>query len=195
MVDAVENIVNKILEDAKSEAEVYYEEAQRRINEIREEEYKLWDKEKQRLEAEFQREAEDIRIQIISRAHMEGKRIIVSEREKVINKVLEKILAEFRNSGHYGDYLKRCVEDAHGLLGDEFVIKCIPEDKVLVNTLVSKISPLAKVDTEMIRNGGIIAESVDGLRRVDYSVAALVERRMQDIRKLILDKLFEGEYA
>jgi vacuolar-type H+-ATPase subunit E/Vma4 len=195
MADAIERIVNKILDDARKQAEVYYQEAQRKIDEIRDEEYSLWDKEKQRLEAEYKREAEDIRIQILSRAHMEGKRALTSAREEVISKVLADILNNFRNSSGYGDYIKRSIEDARSILGNQFRIKCSPDDVELVRSSLG--GTLSEVEVVPVEggHGGIVVESSDGLRAIDYSVDALVGRRMQDVRKMILEKLFEGEYA
>ncbi|NPA74498.1 MAG: V-type ATP synthase subunit E [Euryarchaeota archaeon] len=195
MADSVDRIVEKILADARARAAEFDQEAQRKIDEIREEEESRWEKEKARLEAEFRREAEDIRIQILSRAHMEGKRLIVNAREEVINRVIEAIRRGIRDSSDYSNYLRRSVENAREILGDKFVVKCIPEDKETVNAIVSEVAPGATVEIGMIRNGGLLVESMDGLRVVDYSVDALVSRRMQDIRKMILDKLFEGEYA
>ena len=46
-----------------------------------------------------------------------------------------------------------------------------------------------------VKHGGIIVRDVNGEKSVDYSIEALVGRRMNDIRRMIVDILFEGEHA
>ncbi len=195
MSDAVEKIIEKINEDVELKLNEFKVETDKKIEKIRKEEYERWNREKEKIEHDGKREAEGIKSLIISRAHLEGKRELLEAREEIMNKVVNEIKIKARTSENYENYLKKVIEDAKKVLGEEFVIVCIPEDKSKVSSLVSKIAPKASVEMGAVKYGGIIAKSKDGERSVDYSIEALVERRINEIRRKIVEKLFEGEYA
>ncbi len=195
MEDAVERIIEKIREDVRWKIEEIERDAKQKIERIKSEEYARWEREREKMEHDAAREVEGIRSLIISRANLEGKRELMDAREEVMNRVVENIKRNARNSDKYPGYLESRIRDAREVFGDEFVIVCIPEDKARVDAIVSKVAPGAKVEMGPVKHGGIIVRDAEGTRTVDYSIDALVERRMNDIRKMIVERLFEGEYA
>jgi V/A-type H+-transporting ATPase subunit E len=195
MDDGVERIIAKIRDDVQWKVEEFQREADAKIEKIRKEEYARWEREKEKIEADGKREAEGIRSLIISRAHLEGKRELMEAREEVMEKVIERIKSDARKSEGYARYLEKKIEEAKGVFGEEFIVVCIPEDKATVDSLVQRIAPGAKVEMGPVKHGGIIVKDVQGTRTVDYSIEALVDRKVNEIRKRIVEKLFEGEYA
>ncbi len=195
MVDAVERIKKKIEEDVSWKIKEFEEDARRKIEKIRKEELKRWEVEKKKILAEGKRDAEGIKSMIISRANLEGKRMLMDAREEIIARVLNEIRENARKSPAYGNYVMRSIKEAKKVFGERFKIICNSEDVNLVKNIAVRIAPQAQVFEGAVRHGGIVIESEDSLEVMDYSIDSLVERKMNEIRKKIVDILFEGEYA
>lgn len=195
MADPVENIKEKIEEDVQWKIREFEEDAKRKIEKIRKEEFGRWEEEKKKMIAEGKRDAEGIRSMIISRANLEGKRILMEAREEIIKKVLEEIKRNARKIPSYGNYLMESINEAKRIFGDRFRIICNREDMEIVKNIVSRIAPQAEIIEGEVPHGGIKVESVDSLEVMDYSIASLVERRINEIRRMIVKSLFEGEHA
>ena len=195
MDDAVERIIEKIREDVRWKIEEIEKDANDKIERIKREEYSRWEREREKMEHDASREIEGIRSLIVSRAHLEGKRKIMDAREEIMRKVIDAIKKNARYSRKYLAYIEDKVKEARTVFGEEFIILCIPEDKAKVDEIVDRIAPMAKVEMGAVKHGGIVVRDVQGMKSIDYSVEALVERKINHIRKMIVDKLFEGEYA
>ncbi len=195
MTDAVENIIAKINEDVERKLSEVELEIEKKIKRIREEELSRWQRERERIEHDGIREIESLRSLIISRAHLDGKRELLKAREEIMNKVVENMKRNARSAKKYGEFLKKAIVGSKEVFGEDFVVVCIPEDKAVVDVLVKKVAPKAKVVLGEVKHGGIIAKSSTGEKSIDYSVDAMVNRRMNEIRRMIVSKLFEGEYA
>ena len=195
MEDGVARIIEKIHEDVRWKVEEFRKEAQEKIERIRKEEYERWEREREKLLHDGRREAEGIRSLIISRAHLRGKREVMEAREEIMQRVVEEIKRNARGADGYYGYIENMVKEARGIFGDEFVVVCIPEDKARVNEIVSRVAPGARIEMGPVKHGGIIARDLQGTKSVDYSIDALVNRNINRIRKKIVEKLFEGEYA
>ncbi len=194
-MDAIERIIEKINEDVEKKIKMFEEEASEKIEKIKKDEHTRWEHEKEKIERERDRDLESIRSLIISHANLEGKRELMAAREEIMNKVIENVKREARSSEKYLEYLATMVKDAKTVFGEEFVVVCIPEDKGKVDNIVKSLAPKATVEMGEVKHGGIIAKDVKGIKSVDYSIDALVERKINEIRKIMLNKLFEGEYA
>ena len=195
MVDPIERIKEKIEEDVRWKIREFEEDAKRKIEKIRKEEMGRWEEEKKKIIAEGKRDAEGIRSMIISRANLEGKRILMEAREEIIKKVVDEIKKNARSVPSYGNYVMKSINEGKNVFGEKFRIVCGREDMELVKNIASRIAPQAEITEGEVPFGGIRIESVDSLEVMDFSVDSLVERRMNDIRKLIVEKLFEGEHA
>ncbi len=192
---SVERIIEKINEDVQWKLSEFENNANEKIEKIRSEELARWKREKEKIERDGKRDIESIRSLIISRAHLEGKRELMEAREEVMNKVIENIKSSARESKRYLEYMASKVKEAKDIFGEEFVVVCIPEDKQKVDNIVASIAPKAKVEMGAVKHGGILARDLQGIKSIDYSIDALVERRINDIRKMIVERLFEGEHA
>lgn len=194
-MDAIERIIEKINEDVEKKIKMFEEEANEKIEKIKKDEHARWEHKKEKIERERDRDLESIKSLIISHANLEGKRELMAAREEIMNKVIEIVKREARNSEKYLEYLATMVKDAKSVFGEEFVVVCIPEDKGKVDNIVKSLAPKATVEMGEVKHGGIIAKDINGIKSVDYSIDALVERKINEIRKIMLNKLFEGEYA
>ncbi len=194
-MDAIERIIEKINEDVEKKIKMFEEEANEKIEKIKIDEHARWEHKKEKIERERDRDLESIKSLIISHANLEGKRELMAAREEIMNKVIEIVKREARNSEKYLEYLATMVKDAKSVFGEEFVVVCIPEDKGKVDNIVKSLAPKATVEMGEVKHGGIIAKDINGIKSVDYSIDALVERKINEIRKIMLNKLFEGEYA
>ncbi len=194
-MDAIERIIEKINEDVEKKIKMFEEEANEKIEKIKIDEHARWEHKKEKIERERDRDLESIKSLIISHANLEGKRELMAAREEIMNKVIEIVKREARNSEKYLEYIATRVKDAKSVFGEEFVVVCIPEDKGKVDNIVKSLAPKATVEMGEVKHGGIIAKDINGIKSVDYSIDALVERKINEIRKIMLNKLFEGEYA
>ena len=194
-MDAIEKIIKRIEEDAQWKIEEYYREADEEIARIRKIEEGKWEKEREKLEAAGKREAETIRQMHVSKAHLDGKKMLMQAREEVIEKVIKDMLENFRSYGDYDSYLKSSLEDASKVLGEKFMVISLADDKERISSLASELGLSVSVTPGEVENGGFIGVSQDSTMRVDYTAKAFVERNMGEIRKMIHEKLFGEEYA
>lgn len=192
---SVERIIEKINEDVQWKLSEFENDANEKIEKIRNEELARWELEKEKIERDGKRDVESIRSLIISRAHLEGKRELMEAREEIMNKVIENIKSSARESKRYLEYIASKVKEAKDIFGEEFIVVCIPEDKQKVDNIVASVAPNAKVEMGAVKHGGVLAKDLQGIKSVDYSIDALIERRINDIRKMIVERLFEGEHA
>ncbi len=194
-MDAIENIIKRINEDADWKIKEYYDEAEREIERIRKEEENKWHREREKLETAGKREAETIKQMYISKAHLDGKKMLMNAREEVIHRIIEDMLANFRGYIDYEKYIEESLKDVVSVLGNEFDILCAAQDMELMKNVASRVGISSDIREGEVDYGGFLAVSRDSLKKVDYSARAFVERNMGDIRKKIYLKLFGEEHA
>ena len=194
-MDAIERIIKRIEEDAQWKIQEYWDKANREIERIRNIEESRWKREKEKMESVGRREAETIKQMHISKAHLDGKKMLMNAREEVIGKIVNQILANFKAHIDYDKYIKESLEDAKNVLGNSFGVVAMQEDVDLVKRIAEDMGLDLKIMAGELEYGGILAVSNDSLKKVDYTVKAFVERNMGDIRKRIYVKLFGEEHA
>ncbi|AGB05163.1 archaeal/vacuolar-type H+-ATPase subunit E [Aciduliprofundum sp. MAR08-339] len=194
-MDAIENIIKRIREDADWKIKEYYEKAEREIEKIKNAEQGKWEREKEKLESSGKREAETIKQMHISKAHLDGKKMLMNAREWIIHMIIEEMLMNFRDYVDYRKYIENSIKDAADLLGNRFEILCKKEDIGLIEGMVKDMGLQVNVQEGDVEYGGFLAVSTDGLKNVDYSARAFVDRNMGDIRKKIYLRLFGEEHA
>ncbi len=194
-MDAIDNIIKRIEEDANWKIKEYWEKADEEIERIKKAEESKWEREKNKIETRGKREAETIKQMHISKAHLDGKKMLMNAREEIIDKIVEQILVNFRKYVDYERYIKSSIESAREVLGREFNIVAGKEDFDLVKKIAEDLGIKSNVMIGELKYGGILAISGDSLKKIDYSVKAYVDRNMGDIRKRIYTKLFGEEHA
>ncbi len=196
-MDAIENIIRRIEEDAQWKIKEYEENAAKEIERIRKAETERWEREMKKLEMDGKRDAEGIRQMHISKAHLEGRKLLMEVREKIIGKALEIMKEEAREvlGDKYYEYVAKSIENAKEVFGDEFRIVCLKDDVRKVKKLAKEKGVKAEVVPGDVSGGGIIAMSLDTLKKIDYSLDAYLNRNMAEIRRRIHERLFGEEYA
>ncbi len=194
-MDAVEKIIRRIEEDAQWKIEEYYSNAEKEIERIRSIEEGKWEQEKEKLESMGKREAETIKQMHISKAHLDGKKMLMQAREEVIEKIIKDMLENFREYGDYDSYLQRSLKESSEILGSKFMVISSQEDREKIESIASSLSIDISVAPGDVPYGGFIAVSSDSTRRLDNTAEAFIERNMGEIRKMIYTKLFGEEHA
>ena len=194
-MDAIDRIIKRIEEDAQWKIKEYWDKADREIERIRNMEESKWEKEREKMESSGKREAETIKQMHISKAHLDGKKMLMNAREKVIERIINQVQISFKDYVDYEKYIRESLEDAKNVLGTDFEVIAMQEDVEMVKRIADDMGLNLKVMAGELEYGGILAISSDSLKKVDYTVKAFVERNMGDMRKRIYVKLFGEEYA
>ncbi len=194
-MDAIDRIIKRIEEDAQWKIKEYWDKADREIERIRNMEESKWEKEREKMESSGKREAETIRQMHISKAHLDGKKMLMNAREKVIERIISQVQISFKDYVDYEKYIRKSLEDAKKVLGNNFEVIAMQEDVEMVKRIADDMGLNLKVMAGELEYGGVLAISSDSLKKVDYTVKAFVERNMSDMRKRIYVKLFGEEYA
>ncbi len=194
-MDAIDRIIKRIEEDAQWKIKEYWDKADREIERIRNMEESKWEKEREKMESSGKREAETIRQMHISKAHLDGKKMLMNAREKVIERIINQVQISFKDYVDYEKYIRESLEDAKNVLGNNFEVIAMQEDVEMVKRIADDMGLNLKVMAGELEYGGVLAISSDSLKKVDYTVKAFVERNMGDMRKRIYVKLFGEEYA
>ncbi len=195
-MDTIEEIIQKIWEDAEWKIKEYEQEAEKKIKAIKEREFSKWEREKAKLISDGKREAESIKSMYISRANLDGRRMVMEAREEIINRAVQmlKDSAALETGEAYQKYIETALINAKNVFGDKFIIMCRPEDAEMVKRIARETAPDAKISEAPIPYGGVVISTMDGSKKMDYSVEAHISRRMNEIRRRLAELLFEGEY-
>lgn len=178
----LENILNKIIEDAKTKADEIIKEAEGKkdiVVEKREEDAKfLADK----INEISIKEREDILKRAKSSAELKARDDILAEKHKLIDKVLEKAVAELENLSEE-DFVKFVKNNVNGV-EDKNSILDVPSkyrDAVKNANLGFKVSDRDVERGFVLHNGNLIYNG-------DFK--ALVKSEREDLEKFLAEKLF-----
>jgi vacuolar-type H+-ATPase subunit E/Vma4 len=168
-----ETELKTILAAQVAEAKKIAEERDRRIREIREQSGKA-------TEAEIVRE----RAQRIAAAKLQARKMLYEARERRLEEALGEtrtMLAEFTSSPDYPGVLKRMVDAATDALGKQVRVSGRAEDAARLQKVAGKsFDPTPKPIL-----GGLVAETVDGNRRLNLSFDELLRLREDKVRELL----------
>ncbi|HEV2428579.1 MAG TPA: hypothetical protein VGV64_01875 [Thermoplasmata archaeon] len=173
---SLERLVEEVRRRSESELEAaragFTEEA-RRLLEKREAELKAIDREAERLTA---LESARIRSQETARAKVTARKLVFEARQRAAVRSLEdarRRLADFTESEAYETLLERLYDYALDRLGKPLKVSGRAEDAARLRSIAGRgflAEPVA-ID------GGLVAESSDGSRRLDLSFGELLRRR------------------
>ena len=207
MESDVQKIVNRILQDAREEAQSIFAEAQRAAQMLLED----------RRESARQRAGEDAQF-ILKRAENEaqvarGKAImdakreegwkVLSEKERLVSSVLNEVkskLAALPESEEYVRFLKKVIVDAGTALGGGKLEVVLNKDNssppLRISMLAESIAENTgvktqlKISKEKIDAHGAIVKTSDGRIVVDNTFEAMLKRREKELRFKIAKILF-----
>ena len=185
---AIEKLLARIEEDARREIDEIIkaaeDEAKRIIEGAREE----GKKEAEKITKKGKKEAERARDRIISAAKREARMIITNAKEEVIQQCFEIIREKMASmpSKEYKKIVEDMVKDAIKDGGDYVLFYSRKEDKKIAEKL--NIDVEGKIDAI----GGVVLKAKDGSKEIDLTFDFLLERKKEEIRIMIAEKLFEN---
>lgn len=197
-----ENMVEKILGDARAEAERATKSAERSIEAERRKAESEAEKARQEILDRIRKKAEALRAKEIATAKIESKRVLLKAREQAIGRVLDKIaeaLSQVRaDRGEYAKSLQKLATEAVSALDlPKVKVRISPEDAALADSgFVKDVTADVKAATgkdveieveedEGLKSGGCIAASEDGRIIFDNTFSRRLERLKPELRSLI----------
>lgn len=195
--DRVNKIIQKIEEDAESQAEEIINEAKEQVEEIKQRAREIADDEKQKVLDKGKRQAKNERERIISSAKLEGRKIKLEAREELINQVInevkqrleemdkedyrESLYEIIRNSG------KEIEDDKIHIQTDELGKEILKQDK---NKIEEEIGKEVEIEGDEFDQKGLVIKNSNKTASIDKRLGNIVERKRSQLRKKINQKLF-----
>ncbi len=180
----IEKLKKKIMGDAD-------EIVKSRLRESRKERKSLQEKQRQFLK-EYEQSYEErtralvraLQQQSLAKARLEAKKAYLIKREEIINGLVTEVLEELDHSGReYEHFLKDILERTLPQLGSHVTIRCCQADTSLVKRLTKN-----NIIADDTIGAGLILEDTTG-KRVDESISALLQRKKDEIRKVMVNIL------
>tara|TARA_Y100000310_G_C20412027_1_gene682485 strand:- start:81 stop:638 length:558 start_codon:yes stop_codon:yes gene_type:complete len=181
-MNGAENIKNKILEEAKKEADKISAEAKVEEEKILSNNKKEEESYTKKREDEIEKEVKLFKDKTLAQARLKSKRAYLAERETIIEKyVKEGIKSIGPTSKDYQEYIKKILTKNIKLLSGEITVFCNKKDEPLIKKL---IGDKAKVVTARL-TGGVTLEDSSGIK-IDESIDSKVERVKDKLRQKIV---------
>ena len=209
MMDETRFIAEKIIIDAKKEAQSIIDEAHHQVKLLKENRQNAAiDEAKEDVSAILnrgRREADTLRKRIISEAEREARWVIIAEKEQLVNKVLEGLkdrLQSLINSKDYAKLLENMIVEASTAMEcGHLLVHLNKRDKkitldfnALSNIIADKVGEPTTLeayydDTEFI--GGLIVKRFENKVVVDYTFDNILQLRERQMKIAIAKVLFE----
>ena len=201
----VEEIVQKIREDANKEAEEIINKAKMEAEKILEEAKKEAEKRRNEILKKGEKEAEMIKNRIIAEAKLEVRKKILMKKEELIEKAVKKLkeeLIKVPERENYRDLLVKLIVDGVVAVGSEEVVVDLNKrdyETLDINFLWEIEKEIERVTNRsvVVRKGGIvdivggaIVRDREGSKICNNSLEAIFERNLGNIRAKIAEVLF-----
>ncbi|MBN2478027.1 V-type ATP synthase subunit E [Candidatus Micrarchaeota archaeon] len=187
---SMDRVIDSLLAEAKAEARMVLQEAEKSAKEEIEKAKKENQKKLKSSEEDAEKRLENQRRERIAWARLEKKRILAEAKEDAISGVMDELygmLSSFRKSKEYPKFMKRKLSEALDELETSNVVVHVAKgDKKYING--KKLSVAEDLDAA----GGLVVESKDGKVRVDSTLESLFEYSKPELRKEIYSKMFGG---
>ncbi len=129
-------------------------------------------------------EAARLKAQKLAAAKLAARKLLYAAREQRLGRTLEEtrtLLADFTEEAEYAAVLKRMFSSASETLGASLRVTGRAEDGPLLKRIAGK----AFDPTPRPILGGLVAETPDGRRRLDFSFDELLRLRGDKVRELV----------
>lgn len=198
----LENVINIIIKDAKEEAENIIKEANKNAEQIIEDSKKnALDKaleEEKILIRKAKEEAENIRNTILSEARIKSSWMIINEKTKIIDEIIEKTkvkLKEFvKSKEKYIEMLSKLIINASSTLGGgELEILLNKQDlklpldvkklEKIIEEKTGKKTILKIIDEDLQTIGGVIVRTKDKKIIINYTFEGIIETHKRYLQR------------
>jgi V/A-type H+-transporting ATPase subunit E len=193
---ALENITERIKKDASSKANSQINEAKKEADEILEKAKEDLEKEKAQMEQETEKAIKIQKNRAISEAKLEARKMNLAAKEEVISRAFElatdrlKTLPPSKTEG----YLKRAIQNAVSLLGNDVEVLCNSKDSKMVAKIAKGINPAITVTSEGVDYlGGVVIRTKTRASQIDATYEGVMERIKGDLRRDVAQILFRDK--
>lgn len=162
------------------------------LQEIEESKNKLLqEKEQQFLEQAYisvqqaVKETKRIRNEEYSRAMLMSKKTLLQERANIMDGVFSKVLErflKFKNSDKYEQWLSNLIDEGHKKIdGQSYIISCLPDDKILLDKIITTKKILATTEVTLEgSHGGIVMTCEKQGILLDLTVYEMIREARND---------------
>ena len=133
--------------------------------------------------ARSQREAS----RIVEAARLQAKKILFNAINSNMNSTFEKItqeLSQYTRKSDYKNTLKVMLRYAKAKLGENIIVHCREEDKIIL-TKLNNVSFGSSINTI----GGIFVEDINGTRELDLTFEELLRTHEDDLKNFLLERM------
>jgi V/A-type H+-transporting ATPase subunit E len=198
----LEELIDRIKQEARSEAEIIMEEARKKADSVKKEEEARLRKELDEREKKLQKEIKNTRNIHISDGKRKARQALLSAKEDLIWETISLVRKRFSEMGpqELETYLHPMFDKASSSLGQDMMVYPIREmDSEILSKMKDVHSPLEEMEDppetvsryrgkDMI--GGFIAVASDGKKVVNMTFSGILEKEEERIREAIARKLF-----
>ena len=208
MESEAQRIIDRILQDAKEEAESLVAKAQSSaemlLEDRRQSSIQRAEKDKHPTLKRAESEAEVVRGKAIADAKIRAGWMVLSEKVRLVTSVLDEAksrLEYLHKSEKYTAFLEKMIVNAGAVLhGGELEVMLNENDSSLalkINVLAEAIAEKTGVKTQLVLSDeridalGVIVKTADGRIVVDNTFEAILKRREKELRLKIAKMLFK----
>ncbi len=183
---ALEKLIQKIKEEAEKEIKEIIQKAEEEAREVIEKEKEKGRKEAEKIRTRGEKEAERQKEKILASARRKAKAYIIQAKEEIIQKCFDEMVNILRemDGKTYEQFMEKEIKEAMKEIEDGYIISTRKEDEKIAKKLGLEV----KGKTEGI--GGVILKSKDGKKEIDLTFDFMLERKKEEIRIKIAEKLF-----
>lgn len=179
----LEDVKNEILKDAEKEAEEIKEEGEKKAEEIKEEAKSEAEKIKQKAEQNIEKEKKSIRNKEISNARMQARERKLEVKERELKNIFESFREKLQNLDE---------EEKEDLFKSTLGKTGFEVGKVYGSNDFKKIIDSEDLEFEEIEENGLILESENSERRMNFTFDKIVEDMRKQCRQKVAEITFEA---
>ncbi len=186
---SLDALIERIEHDASREAEQIIGEAEQRADHIIEEAREDAEEQAEDIRSQGEKQVARIRDKTLAVARRKARQAKRQAKEQVMQECMQHVrrhLAE-ADGDAYERHVKQSIQEGKERFGDCAILASRDVDEDIAASLD------VPVDGHVDSIGGVVVKSVDGSRRLDETFESLLERRMEDIRILMAEHLFEED--
>ena len=199
---ALEDIVNRVVGDAKKTADEIRDKARTEVAQATAEAKKKAESVKANVLAEAKAEAKREEKRVLSLARLEARNIVLSQKRTVIDAVFDEVIEKLKSfsDNEYRDLIKRMILKVASEGDEELILSSIDKKRV-GNDFVDEVNAVLKAqgkkgelalskETREIEGGFILKK---GKVELNNSFSALTEMARENLEPKIIGILFESK--
>jgi vacuolar-type H+-ATPase subunit E/Vma4 len=183
-IEGIKKMESKLLSQAEIEEKQILLKAKDEVLKLKNEYKKKLESFSNEFKNKIDSEIQSLITKELASAQMEGRKIYLDARETIINEIIKESLENIRNDKKYETFLEKNLIEFSVSLGKKFKISCNNKDIALIKKISSKLKITPEYEENTISAGMILSSS--GFR-VNLSIESLLEEKIKDIRKKILE--------